>query len=84
MQTNGTLFGFSLGTSVFASEIFLPKLHALPLIHLSPMLCNFSRFLKDITQRTAVGTADFATGRLSRAVLHCVSYDLIEHSIAHI
>ena len=29
-------------------------------------------------------TADFATGSISRAVLHYVSYDLTEHSIAHI
>jgi len=40
--------------------------------------------LNDIPQRTALRTADFATGRIFRAVLHFVSYDLIEHSIARI
>ena len=84
MQKSGTVSGFSLSTSVFASEIFPPKLLALPLICLSPMLYNFSKLLNNITQRTAVRTADSTTGGISRAVLHCVSYDLIEHSIAHV
>ena len=84
MQRNGTVFGFSQSTSVFALEIFPPKLRALPLIRLSPTLCNFSKFLNEVTRTTAVRTAEFATGRLSRAALHCVSYHLTEHSIAHI
>ena len=84
MQTSGTGAGFSLSTLVFASEIILPKLHVHPLIHLSPVLYNFSKLFNDMPQRTAVRIADFTTGRISRTVLHCISYNLIEHGIAHV
>lgn len=80
MQANGIVAGFSPSSSVFAYDFFPLKLHAHPLIHLQSMLYNFSKLFSDMPQRTAY----FATGRISSAVLHWVSYDLIEHGIAHI